>query len=675
MIPSNLREGTSLRARSIFASTIAVIITLGAISVLPASVGAAPPAQVQEDVLDRPRHGEDAIRRLGDRANVAAARNGLTVAQLHAKLRSDASFFVDKQGRLVVHDTDLLAGDSAAGAPATGAAAPYAYSETFRLHSRPGASRVIYLDFDGHEVIGTAWNTNYNGGAAFTAGAYDTDGLPTFSVVEQDVVQSVWQRVAEDYAPFDVDVTTEDPGDAAITRSGSTDQAYGTRALITNTSTVYSSCGCGGIAYVGAYDLTSSHGKYQPAFVFQRGVGSGAHNIAEATSHEVGHNLGLSHDGTATVGYYTGHGEWAPIMGVGYYEPLTQWSRGEYTGANNTEDDFAVMQANGAPLRADDHGSSSATATALSGPTLSAAGTIGSRTDTDWFSFTTGAGSVTLAVAPAPTSPNLDASLALFDAAGTQLAYADPVSAQVSGDVASGLGAALTVTLPAGTYRVRVDGVGKGTPTTGYSDYASVGQYTLTGTLPTGGTTPTNTPPTAVASATPTSGTAPLTVVLSSAASSDPDGTIVSRSWAFGDGTAGSSTDGSHTYTVSGTYTATVTVTDDGGATATASVTIVVSPPVVAGPPTPPTGVTAVRSGRNVNVRWSDASTDETGFTVRREKQAKNGTWGSATVVATTAANTTSITNSPGKGTYRYSVRADGAGGSSVYVVSGTVTI
>ena len=38
---------------------------------------------------------------------------------------------------------------------------------------------------------------------------FDTDGTPsTFSASELAVVQDAWQRVAEDYAPFDVDVTT-----------------------------------------------------------------------------------------------------------------------------------------------------------------------------------------------------------------------------------------------------------------------------------------------------------------------------------------------------------------------------------------------------------------------------------------------------------------------------------
>ena len=48
----------------------------------------------------------------------------------------------------------------------------------------------------------------------------------------------MWQRVAEDYAAFDVDVTTQDPGAPAIDRTNAGDQAYGTRALISADTTV-----------------------------------------------------------------------------------------------------------------------------------------------------------------------------------------------------------------------------------------------------------------------------------------------------------------------------------------------------------------------------------------------------------------------------------------------------
>ena len=76
--------------------------------------------------------------------------------------------------------------------------------------------------------------------------------------------------------------------------------------------------------------------------------------IAEAASHEIGHNLGLSHDGTSTQGYYGGQGAWAPIMGVGYSYSISQWSKGEYFDANNQEDDLQIIQNHGATLVPDD---------------------------------------------------------------------------------------------------------------------------------------------------------------------------------------------------------------------------------------------------------------------------------------------------------------------------------
>jgi len=79
--------------------------------------------------------------------------------------------------------------------------------------------------------------------------------------------------------------------------------------------------------------------------------------------------------------------------------------------------------------------------------------------------------------------------------------------------------------------------------------------------------------PTARISATPASGAAPLLVAFDGTASSDPDGSIASYSWNFGDG--GTATGGTTLHTFkSGTYTVTLTVKDNYGATAQTTKTI-----------------------------------------------------------------------------------------------------
>jgi microbial collagenase len=61
--------------------------------------------------------------------------------------------------------------------------------------------------------------------------------------------------------------------------------------------------------------------------------------------------------------------------------------------------------------------------------------------------------------------------------------------------------------------------------------------------------------------------------------SSDPDGTIVARSWTFGDGTTSTATHPSKTYASAGSYTVSLTVTDDKGARTTTSRTVTVAFP------------------------------------------------------------------------------------------------
>jgi PKD repeat protein len=67
------------------------------------------------------------------------------------------------------------------------------------------------------------------------------------------------------------------------------------------------------------------------------------------------------------------------------------------------------------------------------------------------------------------------------------------------------------------------------------------------------------------------------TVTFGASASHDPDGTIVSYVWDFGDGTTGSGMTATHAYTAEGTYNVTLTVTDDDGLKATAKLIVTVS--------------------------------------------------------------------------------------------------
>ena len=552
--------------------SLGLAIAIGSVAVLAGPPESAPGAAIAAAHRSFPQvslptsaYGENAIAGLGGKLPDIAAWYGKSTAEFARLLREDSSVWIDRKGRVFYIEQFPQAGQSNATDPLQPGLFPL--SETFTLNSRPGSKRVIYLDFDGQQTTGTAWNASY--GSVIDSPAYSLDSDSAFSTQELQNIQYMWKQVAEDYAPFDVNVTTQDPGVNAITRSGSSDEYYGTRVVVTVDN--FANCGCGGFAYLTAYNDTSDY--YKPAFVFNKGlVGAG-----EAISHEVGHNLGLHHDGgSGGVGYYTGHGSgatgWAPIMGVGYYQLLVQWSKGEYTGANNQEDDITVIQSYGAPLMTDDHGDTTSTATPLdavsNGSTVNLVGTgmIRLRSDVDMFSFVAGAGSYSISVHPAPFSPNLDIQARLYNGSGNLLATANP------GD---SLPATLSGNLSAGSYFVSVDGIGKGDPLgTGYSDYGSLGRYAISGQAAASSNLAA---PVAVASApTYTSIIAPAYVGFDGSASSDSDGTIDGWYWDFGDGNTASGELVNHTYNSPGSYMVTLTVTDDDGLSANDSLTIVV---------------------------------------------------------------------------------------------------
>ena len=367
------------------------------------------------------------------------------------------------------------------------------------FHSRPGSPNTLFINFAGESVTGTQWNLDLPR-TVIPARAFSTDvDESNFSDSEQLAIKRIWQRVSEDYAPFDIDVTTERP--ATITTrtamalvTGSTD----TNGALNPASTA------GGVAYLSVF-ATSSYSSFRPAWIYADNLADDESYISEAVSHEIGHNMGLGHDGQTgdPSGYYGGHGtgdtSWGPIMGTGYNRNVSQWSKGEYYLANNTQDDLAIIAAK-INYRVDDHGNTPATATPLvviGGTNVSSTtpendptngnpankGVIEKSTDMDVFSFVTGNGPISLTVNPWVSSSgtrggNLDILLELHDAAGALLLTNNPFNTTYAN---------IQATLLEGAYYLYVRNTGVGNPLSstpdGYTAYASLGQYFISGTL------------------------------------------------------------------------------------------------------------------------------------------------------------------------------------------------
>ena len=390
---------------------------------------------------------------------------------------------------------------TAEGPPITSeAAVPVSpFPASLKFHSRPGALNVIYLDFDGETITGTAWNSSL-GRTSIPAVAFSTDtDLTTYSDAEQVAIKRIWERVAEDYAPFNVDVTTERPA-SFTTRTA---QALITRNTDAN-SAANPSSSAGGVAYVNVF-ADASYSNYRPAWIYHNNLANDESYIAEAASHEVGHNMGLSHDGTSGQAYYGGHGtgdiSWGPLMGTGYDRNVSQWSKGEYYQANNTEDDLAIL-AGKLTYRTDDHGDTFAAATTLqvvggtnvvsttpeTDPTNTNTynkGVLQRNTDADVFTFTTGPGNINLTVRPwiMPTGSrtrggNLDVLAQLYNQQGTLLLTNNP---------ATTTSALINTNLAEGVYFLRILNTGTGSPLgtspSGYTSYGSIGQYFISGTV------------------------------------------------------------------------------------------------------------------------------------------------------------------------------------------------
>jgi hypothetical protein len=331
--------------------------------------------------------------------------------------------------------------------------------------SLPAAQAKLYLDFDGD------YTASWGGYAPGTTPAYSIDGdTSSFSSQELSNIHEIWSRVAEMYSPFNIDVTTIDPGNL-----------YNKQTLKVviggdgrnGTGQYWSGSKSGGVSFIGSF-----YNVLLPnvAFVFPDNLGAGFPKyVADAAAHEAGHAFGLAHqstyapDGDKLEEYNPGTVAKAPIMGLSYHSTRALWWYGTTGSPTTYQNDVDVLSSalNGFGYRADDHGDAISEATSLDmlDGTFQAQGIIHSIADVDFFGLTLAEDSeLAITVSGAPFGQMLDASVALYDSTGQLLQLAQTAS----------LNESLSASLLAGSYGLAVFSAGQ---------IGDIGQYFLSGTV------------------------------------------------------------------------------------------------------------------------------------------------------------------------------------------------
>lgn len=338
-------------------------------------------------------------------------------------------------------------------------------AQVVKLNSLPtitSTTPTIFLDFDGHTVTGTSWN--YNGPIVCGASGFDNTQIET-----------IFNRISEDYRPFNMNVTT----DSAKYLAAPVNRRI--RVIITVSSDWYGSAG--GVAFVNSF----TWGDNTPCFVFSALLGYSMKKVSEAGAHEAGHTLGLYHQSTydsncvktSDYNYGTGSGEigWAPIMGVGYNKNSTTWYNGpnSYGCTSYQNDQNIIVTNNGFTYRPDDFGNTftASSEKVFTNDAFSVDAMISTSTDVDMFKFTLATtkrvviNAVPQNVGLGNSGSNLDISMELFNGSKNSIRVYNPPTL---------LNATMDTMLNAGTYYLKMDGVGNlYTPEIG-----SLGEFALT---------------------------------------------------------------------------------------------------------------------------------------------------------------------------------------------------
>jgi hypothetical protein len=340
----------------------------------------------------------------------------------------------------------------------------FSHAQTPVLSSYPAATAAIFLDFDGHTIEGTSWNWN------LSAIECQPSGLNANQITE------VFNRVAEDFRPFNVNVTTDS------TKFLSAPVNRRMRVIVTTTSAWYSNS-AGGVAFIGSFTWGDDH----PCFIFSALLGYNAKRISEAASHETGHTLGLYHQAqydaycNKLTDYHAGQGSgeigWAPIMGIGYDHNFTLWSNGPTSlGCTDYQSELDVIASveNGFGYRSDDHSDSTVDATPVLfvNKQFNISGVINQNTDRDMFRFNMPdrarfrLDAVPYNVGSGNAGSDLDIQISLYNASNTLLSIYNPESL---------LNSEADTILNPGLYYLKVEGKGN----IYAPSYASLGSYAI----------------------------------------------------------------------------------------------------------------------------------------------------------------------------------------------------
>ena len=317
------------------------------------------------------------------------------------------------------------------------------------LNSNLGASHTLYLDFDGHSSTTDDWTERdidpdeevetLNG--PYTIDRFDFDGVPgTLNPAEQMMIHNIWRMVSEDYSPYDLNVTTVNPG------SFGDSSAY--RLVYGGDGSEVGSAGSIGLAFVGSYD--SGGEDNQVGFVFTEnfdylGTASSTEIMAQAlemgntSAHEFGHALDLLH-------YGGGNPKLGGIMHTADFGlNRERWQAGDTHDGEppvSSQDDMAQIDSQ-LGYRSDDYGDNTGSATILvdlGDRTYLADGILHNPSDTDFFQFFA-SGAVIIDTVVDQYVADVDTELHLYDSLGTPITSDDPggiLSAQIQQRLAAG---------------------------------------------------------------------------------------------------------------------------------------------------------------------------------------------------------------------------------------------